>query len=241
MCANIPGCVWLFESWCVEFVYIPGCVWNFMSGFLLNWLTPLKLTLKKNVDFFSDPSEIFKLLGMICCLRRRWWCKLICMAAEKGSFVRIGKHVLDIVLTFLRWIQRKFQILESFRRHYEGPLTEVLLMIKWMIEKLIQDNVVVLRTIRSFCQKIRLVLLRDEVKCCASAGSACEEIVKFLVQIWYSSTAMVDEWIASVLSACFRSPLQFNCKLVRYCNIWLSRWTRHRGFPRCIPSCGFLT
>ena len=34
-----------------------------------------------------------------------------------------------------------------------------------MIEKLIQDNVVVvLRTIHSFCQKIKLVLLRDEVE-----------------------------------------------------------------------------
>ncbi len=60
---------------------------------------------------------------------------------------------------------------------------------------------------------------------CASAGSACEEIGKFLVQNWYSSTAMVDEWNASVFSACFRSPLQFNCKLVCYCNIWLSCWT----------------
>jgi hypothetical protein len=62
-----------------------------------------------------------------------------------------------------------------------------------MIEKLIQDNVVVLRTIHSFCQKIKLVLLRDEVECCASGGSACEEIVKYLVHKWYSSTAMVDE------------------------------------------------
>ena len=34
-----------------------------------------------------------------------------------------------------------------------------------MIDKLIQDNVVVvLRTIHSFCQKIKLVLLRDEVE-----------------------------------------------------------------------------
>jgi hypothetical protein len=65
--------------------------------------------------------------------------------------------------------------------------------------------------------------------------------VKFLVEKWYSLTAMVDEWNASVLSACVRSPLQFNCKLVRYCNIWLSFWTRRCGFPRCIPSCGFLT
>ncbi len=84
------------------------------------------------------------------------------MAAEKGSFVRTGKHVLDTNL-------------ESFRRHYEGPLTEVLLKLQWMIEKLIQDTVVVLRTIHSFCQKIKLVLLRDEVEVCASAGSACEE------------------------------------------------------------------
>ncbi len=43
-------------------------------------------------------------------------------------------------------------------------MTEVLLKIKWMIEKLIQDNVVVFRTIHSFCQKIKLVLLRDEVE-----------------------------------------------------------------------------
>jgi hypothetical protein len=52
---------------------------------------------------------------------------------------------------------------------------------------------------------------------------------------------MVDEWNASVLSACFRSLLQFNCKLVRYCNIWLSCWTPLFCFPRCIPSCGLLT
>ncbi len=35
----------------------------------------------------------------------------------------------------------------------------------------------------------------------------------------------MTEWIASVLFACFRSRLQFNCKLVRYCNIWVSCWT----------------
>jgi len=109
-----------------------------------------------------------------------------------------------------------YRLLESFRRHYEGPLTEVLLKLKWMIEKLIQDNVVVLRTIR--LPRNKLVHPRDEVDWCASAGSACEEN-------WYSSIAMVDEWNASVLSACFRSLLQFNCKLVRYCNICLSCWT----------------
>ena len=94
------------------------------------------------------------------------------MAAEKGSFVRTGKHVLDI---------------DSWNHSdatYEGPLTEVLLKIKWMIEKLIQDNVVVLRTIR--LPRDKLVHLRDEVDWCASAGSACEEN-------WYSSIAMVDE------------------------------------------------
>ncbi len=39
ICVNIPGCVWRFESWCVEFVYIPGCVWNFMSDWqsFKNW------------------------------------------------------------------------------------------------------------------------------------------------------------------------------------------------------------
>jgi hypothetical protein len=53
-----------------------------------------------------------------------------------------------------------------------------------MIEKLIQDNVVVLRTIR--LPRDKLVHLRDEVDWCASAGSACEEN-------WYSSIAMIDE------------------------------------------------
>ena len=112
------------------------------------------LTMKRK---FSETSEIFKSLGMIetlftnlwncgCCLRWRWW-----------------------------WWIRKFPskwktcswywLLKSFRRCYEGPLTEVLLKIQWMIEKLIQDNVVVLRTIHSFCQKIKFVLLRDEVEC----------------------------------------------------------------------------
>jgi hypothetical protein len=51
------------------------------------------------------------------------------------------------------------------------------------------------------------------------------KLLNSLFKNWYSSTAMVDEWNASVLSACFRSPLQFNCKLVRYCNIWLSGLT----------------
>ena len=70
-------------------------------------------------------------------------------------------------------------------------MTEVPLKIQWMIEKLIQDNVVVLRTIR--LPRDKLVHPRDEVDWFASAGSACEEIVKFLVEKWYSLTAMVDE------------------------------------------------
>jgi len=173
------------------------------------------LTMKRK---FSETSEIFKFLGMIetlftnlwncgCCLRWRWW-----------------------------WWIRKFPskwktcswywLLKSFRVCFEGPLTEVLLKIKWMIEKLIQDNVVVLRTIR--LPRDKLVHLRDEVDWCASAGSACEEN-------WYSSIAMIDEWNASVLSACFRSPLQFNCKLVRYCNIWLSCWTPLFWFSPLYP------
>jgi hypothetical protein len=44
-----------------------------------------------------------------------------------------------------------------------------------MIEKLIQDNVVVLRTI--CLPRDKLVHLRDEVDWCASVGSACEESV----------------------------------------------------------------
>jgi hypothetical protein len=66
-----------------------------------------------------------------------------------------------------------YWLLESFRRHYEGPLTEVLPKLQWTIEKLIQDNVVVLRTFR--LPRDKFVHLRDEVDWCASAGSACEE------------------------------------------------------------------
>jgi hypothetical protein len=63
------------------------------------------------------------------------------------------------------------------------------------------------------------------------------KFVEFLERrvICYSSIAMVDEWNASVLSACFRSPLQFNCKLVRYCNIWLSFWTPSFWFSPLYP------
>ncbi len=71
--------------------------------------------------------------------------------------------------------------MESFRCHYEGPLTEVLLKIQWMIEKLIQDNVVVLRTIR--LPRDKFVHLRDEVDWCASAGSACEEKIGIARQL----------------------------------------------------------
>ncbi len=179
-----------------------------------------------------------------CCLCWRW-CK---RSPNRSSYlvkftVKMTKEIWKRFGCFLSWKTCSwYWLLESFRRHYEGPLTEVLLKIQWMIEKLIQDNVVVvLRTIHSFCQKIKLVLLCDEVECCASAGSACEEIVNFLVRNWYSSTAMVDKWNASVLSACFGSLLQFNCKLVRYCNIWLSRWIPSLFWPRCISMCGFLT
>ena len=55
-----------------------------------------------------------------------------------------------------------------------------------MIEKLIQDNVVVLRTIHSFCQKIKLVLLRDEVEVLQVLDLLARKKLD-------SSTAMVDE------------------------------------------------
>jgi hypothetical protein len=62
-----------------------------------------------------------------------------------------------------------------------------------MIEKLIQDNVVVvLRTIHSFFQKIKLVLLRDEVEVLQVLDLLAMKLLNF-VQNWYSSTAMVDK------------------------------------------------
>ncbi len=71
-------------------------------------------------------------------------------------------------------MENMFLILpEIIQTLFEGPLTEVLLKIKWMIERLIQDNVVVLRTI--CLPRDKLVHPRDEVDWCASAGSACEE------------------------------------------------------------------
>ncbi len=61
-----------------------------------------------------------------------------------------------------------------------------------MIEKLIQDKCGGLEDLSFMLSKDLFAHLRDEVECCASAGSACEEIVKFLVENWYSSAAMVD-------------------------------------------------
>ena len=85
--------VWKLMCWiCLH----PRVRLIFYVMFSLVLINPFKIDFEKVVNFFSDPSEIFKLLGMICCLRRRWWCKLIRMAAEKGSFERTGKHVLDI-------------------------------------------------------------------------------------------------------------------------------------------------
>jgi hypothetical protein len=106
------------------------------------------------MNFFWDPSEIFKLLGMIetlftnlwscgCCLHRRWWWWINSHGVEEDA----NKHYF--IVCFSNWTTCSwYWLLKSFRRCYEGPLTEVLLKIQWMIEKLIQDNVVVLRTIR---------------------------------------------------------------------------------------------
>ncbi len=163
ICANIPGCVWPFESWCVGFVYIPGCVWYFMSCFLLYWLTPLKLTLKKwwissqILQKFSSFLEWLKLFSLIFGIVVVVMSTMMMQINSHGSW----KRIFCANWKTCSW----YWLLESFRRHYEGPLTEVLLKLKWMIEKLIQDNVVVLRTIHSFCQKIKFVLLHDEVEC----------------------------------------------------------------------------
>jgi hypothetical protein len=60
ICANIPGCVWQFESLCVEFVYIPGCVWNFMSGFLLELINLFKIDFEKFVEFLLRSFRKFQ-------------------------------------------------------------------------------------------------------------------------------------------------------------------------------------
>jgi hypothetical protein len=98
------------------------------------------------------------------------------------NFRQYDKRNLKTICLLWNWKTCSWYWLpESFRRHYEGPLTEVLLKIQWMIEKLIQDNVVVLRTIR--LPRHKLVLPHDEVDWCASAGSACEELLNSLFKI----------------------------------------------------------
>ena len=106
-------------------------------------------------------------------------------------------------------------------------------MIKWMIEKLIQDNVVVLRTIR--LPRNQLVHLRDEVDWCASAGSACEERIGIARQLWQinemqvffllafgARCSLTVNWFAIVTFGCVAGIVDV-------------------VFPRCIPSCGLLT
>ena len=132
------------------------------------------LTMKRK---FSETSEIFKFLGMIETLFTNLWNCGCCFCRMMMKW-RITSEKQISNWTTCSW----YWPLESFRRHYEGPLTEVLLKIQWMIEKLIQDNVVVLRTIR--LPRDKLVHPRDEVDWFVSAGSACEEIVKFLVEKW---------------------------------------------------------
>ncbi len=158
---------------------------------------------------------------MICCLRRRWWCKIIRIAAEKGSFVRTGKHVLDtdscshsdatmkdlwrrFFYSFNGWSRSWFKIMLWWSW---GPFIHFVKRSSWF-----------------FCvMKLNVVQLLDLLA----------------RKNWYSSTAMVDEWNASVLSACFRSPLQFNCKLVRYCNIRLSLDSVVLVFPVVSPRVDF--
>ena len=72
------------------------------------------------------------------------------------------------------------------------------------------------------CQEINLFIRVMKLIGLQVLDLLARKLLNSLFKNWYSSTAMVDEWNASVLSACFRSLLQFNCKLVRYCNIWLS-------------------
>ncbi len=55
-CVNIPGCVWRFESWCVEFVYIPGCVWNFCQVFP-KWIVKDLLTALYTMCVFLQYSS----------------------------------------------------------------------------------------------------------------------------------------------------------------------------------------
>ncbi len=189
------------------------------------------------MNFFWDPSEIFKFLGMICCLRQRWCCK---RSPNRSSYLvkfsskwqktfgndlvafRTGKHVLDID----SWNHSDATMKDLWRRfswRFNGWSRSWFKIMLW-----------------SWGPFIHFVK-RSNSSSAWWSWMMCKCWICLRGKIWYSWTAMVDEWNASVLSACFRSPLQFNCKLVRYCNIWLSRWTRRRGFPCCIPSCGFLT
>ncbi len=184
------------------------------------------------LNFFWDPSEIFKLLGMIetlftnlwscgCCLRWRWWWWINSHGSWKRIDVWTWKHVLDI---------------DSWN-HSDATMKDLWRRFSWRLNGWSRSwfKIMLWSWGPFVCQETNLFI-------CVMKLIGLQ-VLDLLARnkIWYSSIAMVYDWFASVLSACFRSPLQFNCKLVRYCNIWLSCWTRRRGFPRCIPSCGFLT
>jgi hypothetical protein len=137
--------------------------WNLTMTFFP--IFSVVLMLQRCVVFAEDDAKDLLIEAFIC------W-----------NFRQYDKRNLKTICLLSNWKTCSwYWLLESFRRHYEGPLTEVLPKIKWMIEKLIQDNAVVLRTIRLPWDK--LVLPRDEVDWCASAGSACEELLNSLFKI----------------------------------------------------------
>ncbi len=120
----------------------------------------------------------------------------------------------------------------SLQRAFERGL----LKIEWMIKKLMQDKKLwswgpyLSQEKNLFFRVMKLSVLQV-------LNLLARKYLEYLVEKGkcYSSIAMVDEWIARVFSACFRIPLQFNCKLVHYCKILLSPWTLLSCFPCCFP------
>ncbi len=141
--------------------------------------------------------------------------ELIRMAAEKRIYVRTWKHVLDI----------------DSRNHSDATMKDLWRRFSWRLNGWSRSwfKIMLWSWGPFVCQETNLF-----IRVMKLIGVQLLDLLA-RNKILYSSIAMVDDWFASVLSACFRSPLQFNCKLVRYCNMLVESLDSSSWFSPLYP------
>ncbi len=174
----------------------------------------------RNFSSFLEWLKLFSLsFGIVVVVfAGRWWSEEL---LQRNRF-QTGPHVLDID----SWSHSDATMKDLWRRfswRFNGWSRSWFKIMLWSWGPFV-------------CQETNLFICVMKLIGLQVLDLLARKFVEFLERrvICYSSIAMVDEWNASVLSACFRSPLQFNCKLVRYCN-WLSFWTPSFWFSPLYP------